>query len=54
MSDDTPPTCDRDGCDEDSRFLLTCGDRCREHAIEDQPDTVHFVDVMGPEVPGDV
>ena len=36
-------TCDRDGCDKDSKFLLTCGDRCQEHAQEDQPETTEYL-----------
>jgi len=48
MMTDTPPTCDRDGCDERSRYLLTCGDRCPTHAAEDQPQTVDYIDWATP------
>ena len=44
MSDDDPPNCHRDGCESDSKYLLTCGNRCREHAVEDQPETVRYLD----------
>lgn len=46
MRDTDTPTCGREQCDEDSEYLLTCGDRCREHAIEDQPRTVHYLDLL--------
>jgi len=35
--------CDVEGCEERSRYLLTCGDRCPEHAREEQPDTVEYI-----------
>ncbi|MFC7057255.1 hypothetical protein [Halovenus salina] len=41
MSD--PPACGRDGCDRESEYLLTSGDRCREQALEDQPETVRYL-----------
>lgn len=39
-----PPNCDVDGCENDSKYLLTVGDRCREHAERDQPETVNYID----------
>jgi len=35
--------CDRDGCTEPSRYLLVCGERCPEHAAEDQPETTAYL-----------
>jgi len=43
-----PPSCGINGCERDSQFLLTCGDRCREHAMDAQPETVHFIETMSP------
>lgn len=35
--------CGRDGCNEASKFMLTCGERCPEHAFEDQPETAEYL-----------
>jgi len=35
--------CGIDGCTVRSRYLLTCGDRCPEHAKEAQPETVDYL-----------
>jgi hypothetical protein len=35
--------CGIDDCDNQSRYLLTCGNRCPKHAREDQPETVEYI-----------
>jgi len=47
---DKSAICGRDGCERKSEYLLTCGDRCREHAEEDQPETVRYIDIAGGQI----
>lgn len=48
MTDTEPPECGVDGCEKESAYLLTCGDRCRPHAVRDQPKTVSWLDHVMP------
>lgn len=40
------PSCDVEGCNEDSEYLLVSGNLCREHAIEKEPESVRRCDAV--------